>query len=510
MYNLGVDLPSEHEGIGTDAVPEPETTTDVLIIGAGISGLAVAALLQRAGRSFQILEAATDLGGTWRDNTYPGCACDIPAPLYSFSFAQKPDWRSLFAGQAEILDYLHDVANRRGLRDRIKFGAKVQHAEWVPAQAVWKVTTAAGGQYQARFLVSAVGLLHHPVHPDLPGIETFRGAAFHSANWDHDLDLRGKRVVVIGTGASAIQLVPAIVDRVAALTVFQRTPPWVVPKFDRPFDGRHQRLARWFPPYREYVRARLFWLHENRATGFIGNPTAMTQVKALAEGMLQRQVPDPDLRARLTPDYDIGCKRLLISSDWYPTLTRPDVDVRTGEVRRVLADAVVGSDDVPVPADVLIYGTGFDAHNNTTRMSIIGRDGVSLTDAWRDGNQAYLGTTVFGFPNMFVIAGPNTGLGHNSQIFMIEAQARYILNCVHRLGRRGADTLEVRADVQHAFNEWLQDRMAATVWQSGGCRSWYQDPRSGRNTTLWPGTSIAFWWRTRVARMSDYLLGNAH
>jgi cation diffusion facilitator CzcD-associated flavoprotein CzcO len=283
-----------------------------------------------------------------------------------------------------------------------------------------------------------------------------------------------------------------------------------VPKFDRPFDGRHQRLARWFPPYREYVRARLFWLHENRATGFISDPTAMTQVKALAEGMLQRQVPDPDLRARLTPDYDIGCKRLLISSDWYPTLTRPDVDVRTGEVRRVLADAVVGSDDVPAPADVLIYGTGFDAHNNTTRMSIIGRDGVSLTEAWRDGNQAYLGTTVSGFPNMFVIAGPNTGLGHNSQIFMIEAQARYILNCLHRLGRRGADTLEVRADVQHAFNEWLQDRMPATVWQSGGCRSWYQDPRSGRNTTLWPDTSIAFWRRTRVARMSDYLLGNAH
>jgi cation diffusion facilitator CzcD-associated flavoprotein CzcO len=482
---------------------------EVLIIGAGFSGLGVAALLDRAGfRSFRILEAALDLGGTWRDNTYPGCACDIPSPLYSFSFAQKPDWSTLFASQAEILAYLHDVAHRRGLIDRIRFGAKVEHAEWEPAQARWTVTTAAGERYHARFLVSAVGPLHHPVYPDLPGIESFRGVAFHSARWDHDVDLSGKRVAVIGTGASAIQFVPAIVDRVAALTVFQRTPPWVVPKLDRPFDARHRRLARWCPPYRWHVRSRLFWIHENRAAGFLGDPTAMTQTKALAQRMLHRQVPDPVLREKLTPDYEIGCKRLLISSDWYPTLSRPNVDVRTGEVREVRSDVVVGADGVAVPADVLIYGTGFDAHHNTTRMTITGRNAVALVDAWRAGNQAYLGTTVSGFPNMFVMTGPNTGLGHNSQIFMIEAQARYVVDCLRGLRRLGGDWLEIRADIQDTFNDWLQDRMATTVWQSGGCRSWYQDPRSGRNTILWPDTSTGFRRRTRNIRMSDYLIGH--
>jgi cation diffusion facilitator CzcD-associated flavoprotein CzcO len=484
--------------------------TDVLIVGAGFSGLGVAALLDRAGfRSLTILEAADDLGGTWRDNTYPGCACDIPAPLYSFSFAQKPDWHTLFATQAEILGYLRDVVARRGLLDRIRFGAKVERASWDPARARWDVVTTAGDRFAARFLVSAVGPLHHPVVPKLPGIETFLGAAFHSANWDHDLDLTGKRVVVIGTGASAIQFVPAIADRVAALTVFQRTPPWIVPKFDRPFDARHRALARWFPPYRWYVRNRLFWIHERRAAGFLGDKATMSRIRVLAARTLCRQVPDEELRTRLTPDYEIGCKRLLISSDWYPTLARPNVSLRAGEVRQVRPGGVVGDDGVEVPADVIIYGTGFDAHHNVTRMSITGRDGRTLADTWHDGGEAYLGTTVAGFPNLFVMTGPNTGLGHNSQIFMIEAQARHVVDCLRGLRRRRADWLDVRADVQQAFTAWVRDRMATTVWETGGCRSWYRDPRNGRNTTLWPDTSVAFWRRTRHARMSDYLTGRA-
>jgi cation diffusion facilitator CzcD-associated flavoprotein CzcO len=478
---------------------------EVLIIGAGFSGLGVAALLDRAGiRSWRILEAADDVGGTWRDNTYPGCACDIPAPLYSYSFAQKPDWSTLFARQPEILVYLREVAVRRHLLDRVYFGQKVDAAKW--CEDHWDVTTTTGARYQARFLVSAVGVLHHPVQPDLPGIATFRGRAFHSATWDHDLDLTGKRVAVIGTGASAIQFVPAIADRVAALTVFQRTPPWVIPKFDRSFNARHKRLARWFPPYRRYVRDRLFWIHEQRAAGFTGNPATLSRAKALAVQALHRQVPDHTLRAKLTPDYQIGCKRLLISNDWYPTLTKPGVQVRTGEVREVRPDAVVGADGVPVPADVLIYGTGFDAHHNVTRLSITGREGIPLAHAWQDGSQAYLGTTVSGFPNMFVMTGPNTGLGHNSQIFMIEAQARYTVACVRAVRRRGATWLDVRADVQHAFNDWLQHRMAVTVWETGGCRSWYRDTH-GRNTTLWPDTTIAFWRRTRAVRLSDYEIG---
>ena len=478
---------------------------DVLVIGAGVSGLGVAALLDRAGiGSFRILESGADVGGTWRENTYPGCACDIPSPLYSFSFDQKPDWTRLFAPQPEILDYLRDFARRRDLAGRTRFGVTAEQARWLPDVARWEVT-AGGERYRARFLVSAVGALHHPVIPDLPGIGSFRGPAFHSAEWDHELDLAGKRVAVIGTGASAIQFVPAIADEVAVLTVFQRTPPWIVPKADRAFDARHRFLSR-FMPYRAWVRNRLYWIHEKRAGGFLGVPSAMSDTAALARRLLARQVPDEQLRARLTPHYAIGCKRLLISSDWYPTLARSHVDVRSGPVRWVTPDAVIGADGVRVPADVIIYGTGFDAQNTVTRMRIVGRDGVELADAWKDGHEAYLGTTVAGFPNFFVMAGPNTGLGHNSQIFMIEAQARYVVDCLRRLRRRGASSLEVRADVQREYVGWLQGRLATTVWQSGGCRSWYQDARTGRNTILWPDTTIAFWRRTRRARMRDYVI----
>ncbi|GAA1711833.1 flavin-containing monooxygenase [Fodinicola feengrottensis] len=482
-----------------DTVP-PVNELDVLIIGAGFSGLGVAALLDRAGlRSFRILEASHDLGGTWRDNTYPGCACDIPSPLYSYSFDQKSDWTRLFAPQPEILAYLHDVARRRGLTDRTRFGTQVARADWDEAAARWEVITTAGEHYRTRFLVTAVGALHHPVVPKLPGAETFAGPAFHSANWDHDLDLTGKRVAVIGTGASAIQFVPAIVDKVEAMAVFQRTAPWILPKADRPTEPRH-RLYRW------YVRKRLFWIHENRAAGFVRDPSKLAQTARYARGLLKRQVPSEPLRELLTPDYAIGCKRLLISNDWYPALTRPHVSVHTGSVREVRPDAVVAADGTVVPADVLIYGTGFDAHDNVTRMAITGRDGVRLTDAWRDGMAAYLGTTVTGFPNMFVMTGPNTGLGHNSQIVMIEAQARHLLDCIQRVRRRGGRSIEVRAEVQTSYNEWIQQRMASTVWQSGGCRSWYQDPGTGRHTILWPDTTIAFLRRTHRVRTANFHL----
>lgn len=411
--------------------------------------------------------------------------------------------------EEEILDYLRGVARRRGLIDHTRFGQRVQRARWVESDARWDVVTSTGDHYRARFLICAVGPLHHPAYPDLPGVETFGGPAFHSASWRHDVDLTGKRVAVIGTGASAIQFVPAIVDRVAALTVFQRAPPWIVPKADRPFDERHRRLARLLPPYRWWVRERLFWTHEKRAAGFVSDPAAMEKTAGLARRLIERQVPDPQLRATVTPDYTIGCKRLLISSDWYPALSKPHVEVRSGGVRELRPGAVVGQDGVQVPADVLIYGTGFDTQN-TIRIDIVGRKGLTLADAWSSGNQAYLGTAVAGFPNMFLMVGPNTGLNHNSQVFMIEAQAHYVVDALRRLRRQGADSMEVRPEVQQSFNDWLDACMVHTVWQTGGCRSWYQDPRSGRNTVLWPDTTISFWLRTRRARMSDYLRHGRH
>lgn len=486
--------------------PEPEHV-EVLILGAGFSGICVAAGLQRMRNvSFRILEAASDVGGTWRENTYPGCACDIPSPLYSYSFAQSSRWSRLFAPQREILDYLREVATDRGLLDRTSFGTAAIASVWDEAAGVWRTQAADGSQHTSRYLVSAIGALHRPKIPVLPGAETFAGPAFHSAQWDHDVDLAGKRIAVIGTGASAIQFVPAIVDRVAALTVFQRTPPWVLPKLDRAFDAHEQRLLHWFPPYRWYVRERLFWIHEGRVKGFVNDPSQMADTERFARGLLNRQVKDPGLRAALTPDYAIGCKRLLISSDYYPALTREHVTVQTAGVREVVPDGVIAADGTFHAADVLLYGTGFDVQNGLTQVDVTGRGGRQLTQEWSaSGMEAYLGTTVSGYPNMFVMAGPNSGLGHNSQIFMIEAQAHYVRSCLRAARRRrGRAALEVRADVQRSYNNALQARMDDTVWQSGGCQSWYYDPVSGRNTILWPGSTIEFYRRTRRARHADY------
>jgi cation diffusion facilitator CzcD-associated flavoprotein CzcO len=487
--------------------PEPEHV-DVLILGAGFSGICVAAGLARMrGVSFRILERAGDVGGTWRENTYPGCACDIPSPLYSFSFAQSSSWSRLFAPQGEILDYLRRVAADRGLLDRIRFGTAAVSAAWDEAAGLWRTTAADGSRYTSRFLVSAIGALHRPKLPVLPGLDTFAGPAFHSAQWDHAVDLTGQRVAVVGTGASAIQLVPAIVDRVAAMTVFQRTPPWILPKLDRPFDARAQRRMRWLPPYRWYLRERLFWIHEGRAKGFVSDPSQMADTERFARGLLDRQVQDPELRARLTPDYAIGCKRLLISSDYYPALVRDHVTLDTSGVREVRPDGVLAADGTHHPADVILYGTGFDVQNGLTQVAVTGRGGRELRREWAAGGmEAYLGTTVSGYPNMFVMAGPNSGLGHNSQVFMIEAQARYVRSClrVARRRRGGRAAIEVRADVQRSYNAALQRRMDHTVWQTGGCRSWYYDPVSGRNTLLWPGGTIEFYRRTRRARRADY------
>jgi cation diffusion facilitator CzcD-associated flavoprotein CzcO len=449
-----------------------------------------------------VLEQGDDVGGTWRDNTYPGCACDIPAPLYSFSFAQNPDWRQLFATQPEIYDYLRRAGHRLGLTNDIRFNTKVVAADWDSFSGRWQVRTTDGALFVARFLVNAVGVLHHPSIPPLPGIESFAGPVFHSSAWNHDISLTGKKVAVIGTGASAIQFVPAIADMVAELTVFQRTAPWILPKFDRAFteDERRRMRRNRFSRWRR--RARLFWIHEKRAKGFLGDAAAMEPTRRLAVKHLQRQVDDPLLRAKLTPEYAIGCKRLLISNDYYPTLSRQHVRLVTNAVTHVHADSLATSDEPRIPADVLIYGTGFDAQNSLTQIPIRGRGGLLLETAWPNGPQAYLGTAVHGFPNMFLMCGPNTGLGHNSQIFMIEAQAHYLARCICLTGNRGV--LEVTREAQTVYNEDLQRGMSATVWQAGGCRSWYQDPDTGRNTLLWPKPVLPFWWRTRSIRRTDY------
>ncbi|OBF17450.1 hypothetical protein A5725_24120 [Mycobacterium kubicae] len=476
---------------------------DVVIIGAGFSGLAAAAKISRLTRcSFVILEKSDDVGGTWRDNTYPGCACDIPAPLYSFSFLQNPEWRELFATQPEILRYLQEATRRLGLAEKILFNTTVSGAHWDSTSNVWRLSARDGRQFTARYVVNAVGLLHHPAIPQLAGREEFGGPMFHSAQWDHGVDLRGKRVAVIGTGASAIQFIPAIVDRVSELTVFQRTPPWILPKKNRRFSEverasvRDSALACW------RRRARLFWIHEKRVKGFLGDQSAMRPTLELAVNHLERQVPDPALRTKLTPSYAIGCKRLLISSDYYPALSKPHVTVVTDGIARLTHHGVATTSGQHIDADVIIYGTGFDAQHAITHIPIRGRDGIRLEEAWSStGPEAYLGTLIRGFPNFFLMCGPNTGLGHNSQIFMIEAQAHYLARCIRSAG--GTAVVEVKESAQRRYNDRLQRRLSNTVWQAGGCRSWYQDAKSGRNTLLWPQSVVWFWLRTRKVRSTD-------
>ena len=482
---------------------------EVLIVGAGFSGLCVAALLKRRGiGSFLVLEKGDEVGGTWRDNHYPGCACDIPSHLYSLSFEPNPGWSQMFAPQHEILDYLERLVDRRELRQNIRFGCAIESAAWDEAAALWRVRTSRGDELGARLVVSALGALHHPTLPRIPGLENFGGERFHSATWNHGYDLAGKRVAVVGTGASAIQFVPKIVDRVARLHVFQRTAPWILPKANREFDHGQRWRFRHLPLYRRWFRSRLFWIHERRLPGFVQDRAHMKPIERMARELLRRQVPDEALRAKLTPNYDVGCKRLLISSEWYPALQRPSAELVTEAIREVRADAIVTADGAVRPIDALILGTGFDTQNNLRRIPIVGRHGRTLAQAWSDTMQGYLGTLVAGFPNLFVMLGPNVGLTHNSQIFMIEAQANFILASLDTLRRRGAHALDVRADVQDDFNRNLQIRLQRSVWQSGGCMSWYQD-KAGHNTTNWPGRCLEYWRLTRRARANDFEFINA-
>jgi cation diffusion facilitator CzcD-associated flavoprotein CzcO len=486
------------------AVPaDPTTTGSVLIVGSGFSGLGIAAKLDAAGiTAWLILEHADTVGGTWRDNTYPGCACDIPSPLYSFSFDQNPNWSNLFAPQGEILQYLEDFSRRRGLRDRIRFGRHVTSATWDEVHQTWRVETAQGESYHFAHLVSAAGVLHRPKTPELTGLDRFAGRVFHSARWDHEYDLSGKRVAVIGTGASAIQFVPAIVDQVSALTVFQRSAPWIMPKATHAFSPDERRKLRRFPWLKWYRRARLYWLHEQRAEQFTNVATDNHTTVGYARRHLAKQVPDPDLRAKLTPDYALGCKRLLISNDWYPALTRPHVDVVTSGIGEITPTTIVSDDGIAHDVDCIIFGTGFEAQDALGEITITGRDGRTLSETWDRGAGAYLGTTVHGFPNFFVMVGPNTGLGHNSQVFMIERQARYAVAAIKAARRRGA--IEVKGSVQSRFQGWLRDRLGRTVWNAGGCRSWYINPKTGENTLLWPSTTIDFWKKTFRLRRRDY------
>ncbi|WP_430910966.1 flavin-containing monooxygenase [Methylobacterium sp. sgz302541] len=489
-----------------DPAPLPSETLAVLIVGAGFSGIAMGIrCLQEGIGPFLIVDKGDGIGGTWHENTYPGAACDIPSHLYSLSFAPKSDWSRLYPRQPEIAAYLRETVAAKGLGPHLHLGTRVDAAVWDEAEGLWRVETDRG-PLRARALVSGMGALHHPAIPAIPGRDDFAGKSFHSASWDHGCDLRGKRIGVIGTGASAIQFVPLIAPEADRLVLFQRTPPWVMPKHDRPMSARETSAFRRLPLARWLFRQRLFWIHELRALlGFTKVSKLTAQAESLARHHLRKAVPDKALRDRLTPRYRLGCKRVLVSDDYYPALTRPNVALESGGIARITPAGIVMQDGTEHPLDVLIYATGFDVGASLSRVRTVGRGGLALSQAWRDGVGAFQGITVSGFPNLFLLMGPNTGLGHNSMIVMIEAQVEHAIGCLKALRKAGAKAIEVRPEAQARFLAEVRAKLADSIWTTGGCTSWYLDAQ-GRNTTLWPGSVLAYLRGARRPRLRDYRL----
>jgi cation diffusion facilitator CzcD-associated flavoprotein CzcO len=485
----------------------PEITVDVLIVGAGFSGLCMGIKLREAGmNSFLIIEKSADVGGTWWDNRYPGCACDIPSHLYSFSFEPSSDWSRMYAGQREIQDYLKRCVARYALAAHIRLNTRFHEAVWDEAAGVWRATTQDGMRIEARVLVSGMGALHVPRYPDIKGIDCFKGPAFHSSTWDHSVDLDGKNIAVVGTGASSIQFVPQIAPRVGRLHLFQRTPPWIVPRPDFAFSEKWKRRFHRIPLTRWALRQFIFWRQEFRVLGFLGNKTIRKLAERMALQHLEANIADPQLRAALTPNYQLGCKRVLVSDDFYPALNRPNVELVTEAIAEVRQHSILTQDGAERPIDVLIYGTGFRATEALIGCRVVGRGAVEIHDAWGKRMSAFLGVTVTGFPNFFMLLGPNTGLGHNSVVLMIEAQVHYAMKCLKLMKRRKHRVIEVRPEIQQCFVEDIHRRMGRTVWLSGGCHSWYQDQTTGEITALWPGSVIAYLRRTRSVSASDYNL----
>jgi cation diffusion facilitator CzcD-associated flavoprotein CzcO len=482
---------------------EARRHTRVAIIGSGFGGLGAAIRLrQRGEEDFIVFERAADVGGTWRDNSYPGCACDVQSHLYSFSFAPNPDWTRSYSPQPEIFDYLRRCARDFGVLPHVRFQHEVREAAWDDGAQVWRVETSQG-LYTASVLVMASGALSEPRVPSLPGLENFKGRSFHSARWDHSHDLKGRRVAVIGTGASAVQFVPEIQPLVERLHVFQRTPPWVMPRTDRALSERERRVFRRFPALQRAARAGIYAFRELFVFGF--RHLRMSRlIRRVALRHLARAVPDPELRDRLTPRYEIGCKRILVSNDYLPALTRPNVEVVTEAVAEVREHSVVGVDGTERHVDTIIFGTGFRVTDQPLAAHVRGRGGLTLEAAWEGSPRAHLGTTVNGFPNLFILLGPNTGLGHTSVVYMIEAQIELLVNALGYMAQSGAAEIEPRAEAQDAYVREVDRRMGGTVWTSGRCASWYLD-RTGRNSTIWPDFTWRF--RRRVARLdpAEYL-----
>jgi cation diffusion facilitator CzcD-associated flavoprotein CzcO len=491
--------------MGSSATPEPEAVQHVrvAVVGSGFGGLGAAVRLRKEGiHDFVVLERAGSVGGTWRDNSYPGCACDVPSHLYSFSFAPNPEWPRTFSGQPEIRAYLERLADRFELRPHLRFHHELRSARWDADAARWELDTTQG-RWTADVVVAACGPLSDPSVPDVPGLDGFPGKVFHSARWDHDYDLAGKRVAVIGTGASAIQIVPMIQPKVDRLVLFQRTPPWVMPRMDRDITAAERALYRRVPAAQRALRAALWGIREYQVGAFVKRPALLRAAELLARKNLEKSIKDPALRAALTPDYRFGCKRVLLSNTYYPALAQPNADVVASGLQEVRGSTLVAADGTEHEVDAIVFSTGFHVTDMPVGSRITGTAGRTLAEEWQDGMAALRGTTVSGFPNLLFAIGPNTGLGNSSMVLMIESQLNYLADYLHRLDTLGLRALDATASAQRRWNDEVQRRMTRTVWNTGGCRSWYLDA-NGRNTVLWPGTTAHFRRETRAVDLSEY------
>ena len=502
-FRVGEDALPERAAVpvGGDALPGHVA---VAVVGAGFGGIGVGVALRQAGLTdFVILERAEAVGGTWRDNTYPGCACDVPSHVYSYSFAPNPGWSHSFSRQQEIWSYLEEVTDRYQVRGHVRFGAEVTEACWDEAALRWRLRTSRGA-LTADVMVVAAGPLSEPSVPDIPGLDSFPGQVIHSARWNRDTSLAGQRVAVVGTGASAVQIVPEIQARVSSVTLFQRTPAWVLPRRDRPISPARQRLYASVPAAQKLVRLGLYLSREVTVGAFVRRPSLLRAAQRIALGHMARSVTDPGLRAKLTPDYVMGCKRILLSDDFYPALGRPNVRVVASGLAKVDGPVLTAQDGTACEADAVVFATGFRVTDMPMAHRIVGAGGVGLADAWRGDMAALRGTTVSGFPNMCLVIGPNTGLGHNSMIHIIESQLSYIRDYVKTVASlAGAAALDARADAQQRWNAGVQRRMAGSVWLTGGCISWYLSA-PGRNPTVWPGSTLAFRRATRRLDRGEY------
>ena len=492
------------EGASEDRAASRARPYDVVVIGAGFGGICMGIKALQAGLGLLVLERADDLGGVWRDNVYPGCACDTQSHHYSFSFARNPDWSRRFASQAEIHAYLRRTADDFGLRAHIRFGQEVAGLEFDAAAAFWCVRTAAGGHFRTRFVVSAVGQLNQAARPDIPGLEDFAGRQMHSAAWDSSYDVRGKSLAVIGSGASAIQMIPPLAKVVRRLVVFQRSPNWVVAKEDRPFSQLEKALFRYLPLWARLYRASIYWNWERSWPEFLeGSRRALKRTREI-EDDIRGKLGDSSLVERVTPSYPLGCKRILLSDDLYPALQRENVAVVTSRLMRIEGRDAITEDGRRYALDCIALATGFTSHDFLPGVTVRGRDGADLKARWaaRGGPEAYLGIAEPGFPNLFFLYGPNTNLGHNSIVFMLECQVHFVMKAVAALAARGGRCLEVTEAAKTAFQRSLEADLAGTAW-AGACNSWYKTPK-GKIVNNWSGDTVTYWRRTRRPDLSDF------